>query len=81
MGNLGEKKAISTLTVVIDSEEYVMQGGGGITPGVPIPPDTVNSDAIINGAVQMEDLNHEVKDTMLTGEDRVTQHDLDNFEV
>lgn len=81
MADLREKKAIANFTLDMDGEEYVMQGGGGITPGVPIPPDTVNSDAIIDGAVQMEDLNHEVKDTMLTGEDRVTQHDLDNFEV
>lgn len=64
MENLGEKKAISTLTVEIDGEEYVMQGGGGITPGVPIPADTVDTNAIIDGAVELEDLNDEVKAKM-----------------
>ncbi len=64
MGNLGEKKAISTLTVEIDGAEYVMQGGGGITPGVPIPADTVDTNAIIDGAVELEDLNDEVKAKM-----------------
>jgi hypothetical protein len=76
-----EKKTMTSLTVDMDGVDYVMEGGGGIKPGVPIPPDTVDSQAIIDGAVPMEDLNTEVKDTMLTGDDRVTQEDLDNFEV
>ena len=73
------KKSITSLTLNMDGEEYVMQGGGGIQPGVPIPADTVDTDAIIDGAVEMEDLNQKVKDTMMTGDDRVTQQDLDNF--
>lgn len=55
--------------------------GGDIKPGVPIPHDTVDSDSIVNDSVQMEDLNQEVKDTMMTGDDRVTQQEIDNFDV
>jgi hypothetical protein len=55
--------------------------GGTITPGVPIPAGTVDTAAIIDGAVEMEDLNQEVKDTMMTGDDRVTQDDIDKFNV
>ena len=76
-----EKKSLTTLTIEMDGTDYVMEGGGGIKPGVPIPPDTVDSAAIQNNAVMMEDLNPEVKDSMLTGNDRVTQEDLDNFEI
>ena len=35
--------------------------GGGIQPGVPIPPNTVDSAAIIDGNVEMEDLSDGVK--------------------
>lgn len=56
-------------------------GGGSVTPGVPIPANTVNSAAIIDGSIEMEDLNQSVKDEMMTGSDRVTQDDLDGFEV
>lgn len=57
------------------------QGGGEIQPGVPIPRDTVDSEAIQDGAVQMEDLNDDVKDKMMTDDDRVTQEDINNFNV
>lgn len=50
---------------------------GGDKPG----PDSVGTEEIRNGAVEMEDLNDEVKDTMMTGNDRVTQDELDNFEA
>lgn len=55
-----EKKSIKTFTLDMDGEEYVMQGGGGLTPGVPIPADTVDSAAIIDGSVESEDLSPEV---------------------
>ena len=55
--------------------------GGTITPGVPIPADTVDTAAIIDGAVEMEDLNQQVKDKMLTDDDRVSQQDINNFNV
>lgn len=55
--------------------------GEGITPGVPIPEDTVDSRAIVNDTIEMEDLNQNVKNKMLTDDDRVTRQDLDNFNV
>lgn len=55
--------------------------GGTITPGIPIPAGTVDTASIIDGAVQMEDLNDDVKDTMMTGNDRVTQQDIESFNV
>lgn len=78
-------------TLVVDLRQFgfgirevtVLRGGssGELIPGVPIPEDTVDSAAIQDGAVQMQDLNQDVKDTMVTGEDRVTQDELDNFDV
>lgn len=81
MAETNETK-IGKVTYRMDGEDYVLEGGGGgLTPGVPIPHDTVDSDAIIDGAVQMRDLNDEVKDEMVTQDDRVTQEDLDRFQV
>ena len=48
---------------------------GGEQPG----PDSVGSEEIRDDSVQMEDLNQTVKDAMLTGDDRVTQEDIDGF--
>lgn len=78
-----ETKKLSRLTVEMGQNNYELDGGGsgGLVPGVPIPRDTVDSDAIIDGSVQMVDLNDDVKDEMMTGSDRVTQADLDGFEV
>lgn len=81
MEKTDEKKPITKFIIEMDGDEYVMQGGGGVEPGVPLPDDTVDSNAIIDGAVNMEDLNQGLKDKMLTDEDRVTQSDLDNFDV
>ena len=53
------------------------EGGGGGELG----PNTVGTNEIINDSVQMEDLNKEVKETMLTGDNRVTQEELDKFKV
>lgn len=50
---------------------------GGEKPG----PDSVGTDEIQDGAVQMDDLNQSVKDTMMTGDDRVTQDDIERFDV
>lgn len=43
-----------------------------------VPPDSVGTEQIIDKSVKMEDLNPEVTDSIA---DRVTQDDLDNFEV
>lgn len=50
---------------------------GGGQPG----PDSVGTREIQNDSVEMEDLNRSVKDTMMTGDDRVTQDELDGFEA
>lgn len=52
-------------------------GGGGSQPG----PNTVGSEQIMDGAVEMEDLNQEVIDTMMTENDRVTSTKLEGFDV
>ena len=52
-------------------------GGGGMQPG----PNTVGTDEIIDDSVEMEDLSRDVKDKMLTGDNRVTQEELDQFKV
>lgn len=46
--------------------------GGEITPGVPIPHDTVDSDSIIDGSVQEDDLNDSVRDRMTVTHDSST---------
>ena len=62
MANLGETKPISSIIIEMGGDEYVFSGGGGgLTPGVPIPADTVDTAAIIDGAVEMQDLNDSVK--------------------
>lgn len=54
-----EKKMITSLTIDMDGVDYVMDGSGG-TPG----PSTVGTEQIIDGAVEMEDLNDDVKKNM-----------------
>ena len=44
-------------------------------------PDSVGTEEIIDGSVQMEDLGDDVKDEMITGDDRVKQEELDGFDV
>lgn len=44
-------------------------------------PDSVGTEEIKDDSIEMEDLNQKVKDTMLTGDDRVTQEDIDDFNV
>ena len=76
-----ETRKLTNLTVDMGARDYVLDGGGALTPGVPIPRDTVDSAAIIDEAVEMRDLNRSVKEAMVTGDDRVTQEELDGFVV
>lgn len=46
-----------------------------------VPPESVGTEQLKNGAVEMEDLHDDVKEAMLTDDDRVTKEDLDNFNV
>ena len=67
MGNLGETKPVSKLIIDCGGIDYVFSGGGG-TPG----PDTVGTEQIIDGAVQEQDLNDNVKDRMTVTHDAST---------
>lgn len=44
-------------------------------------PDSVGSREIQDDSVEMEDLSRQVKDQMLTGDDRVTQEEIEGFDV
>ena len=77
MKNPGETKPVSRLIIEVRCNKYVMTQGGS---GVPIP-NSVGTEQIIDGAVEMEDLHDSVKDAIVTGEDRVTQEDVNNFEI
>ena len=65
---------INNIIFEFGGKEYELSGGGGgsITPGVPIPQDTVDSAAIIDGSVQEQDLNDSVKDRMTVTHDAST---------
>ena len=61
---MAETQTINKLIIEIGGVDYELDGGGGgggLTPGVPIPHDTVDSDSIIDGSVEVEDLNDSVK--------------------
>lgn len=45
------------------------------------PEGSIGSKEIQDDSVEMVDLSRNVKDTMLTGDDRVTQEDIDSFDV
>jgi len=51
--------------------------GGGEQPG----PNSVGTNEIQDDSIEMEDLNKSVKDKMLTDDDRVTQDDIEDFDV
>ena len=72
-----ETKRMDRFVVDMGADEYVLDGGSGSRPG----PNTVGTEQIINDSVEMEDLNHKVKDKMMTDDDRVTQEELDQFDV
>ena len=69
---MAETQKINKIVIFIDGEENEFDGGGGLTPGVPIPADTVDTAAIIDGAVQEQDLNDNVKDRMTVTYDAST---------
>jgi len=51
------------------------EGHEGGAPG----PDSVGTEEIRNDSVEMEDLNRSVRDAMVTGDDRVTEDELNGF--
>ena len=69
---------INKLIIEYDGKEYELDGGGGGSqPG----PDSVGSQEIKDESVEMVDLGKSVKDSMITDKDRVTQEQMDNFNV
>ena len=68
MGNLGEEKPFSKLVIEIDGTDWVFEGGGS----GPLPPDSVGTEQIIDGAVEEEDLHDDVKDRMTITHDSST---------
>lgn len=46
-----------------------------------IEDDSVGSEQIKDESIEMQDLSKDVKDKMVTEEDRVSQEDLENFDV
>lgn len=63
---------------IVGKRHLVIRFPEGSTIDV-VPPDSVGTEEIKDDSVQLEDLNQTVKDTMLTGDDRVAQEDIDNF--
>ena len=57
--------------------EVSVLAGEGQQPG----PDSVGSEQIIDESVEMVDLSRDVKDQMMTGDDRTTQEEIDHFNV
>lgn len=53
------------------------EGHEGGEPG----PDSVGSEEIKDDSIAMEDLNTEVRDNMVTKEDRVTENELKDFVI
>ena len=78
-GGDGQEFRLNCMTEPTSAEIITLPsgGGGGSQPG----PNTVGTEEIKDGAVIMDDLNQSVKDTMVTGDDRVTEEELDNFDV
>ena len=68
MGNLEDVKPINQLIIEIDGNEYVFTGGSS----GPLPPDSVGTEQIIDGAVEEEDLHDDVKDRMTITHDSST---------
>ena len=54
---MSETEKISKLIIEVGGKEYELDGGGGSGP---LPPDSVGTEQIIDGAVEMEDLHGDV---------------------
>ena len=81
MANLGETKPINKIVIEMGGDEYIFSGGGGGSqPG----PNTVGTEELKDGAVEMQDLHDDVKDKIRKtyDEDDETMHmDFDESDV
>ena len=55
---VGETKPINKIIIEAGGDEYVFEGGGGGQPG----PNSVGTEELKDGAVEMQDLHDDVKD-------------------
>ena len=79
MANLGDTKPISQLIIEMGGNEYVFAGGGG-QPG----PNSVGTEELKDGAVELQDLHDDLKDKIQKtyDEDDETLHmDFDEADV
>ena len=56
MGNLGETKPINKIIIEYGGDDYVFEGGGG-----QLAPNSVGTEELKDGAVEMQDLHDDVK--------------------
>jgi hypothetical protein len=73
----GQNKLIGS---IVGKRHLVIRYPEGSTIDV-VPPDSVGSQEIKDESVEMVDLGKSVKDSMITDKDRVTQEQMDNFNV
>lgn len=75
-------ETINKITFEFGGREMELTGGGSgnVTPGVPIPEDTVDSKSIKNDSVDMQDLTPEVRQKLeaLDEENGVTEDELED---
>lgn len=69
---------LNKLEFDVFGDKYEFRGGGG---GAHPAPNSVGSEEIKDDSVEMADLSSDVKDSMITDADRVTQEDLEGFVV
>ena len=77
---VGETKPINKIIIEAGGDEYVFEGGGGGQPG----PNSVGTEELKDGAVEMQDLHDDVKDKIQKtyDEDDETLHmDFDEADV
>lgn len=73
----GQHKLIGS---IVGKRHLIIRFPEGSTIDV-VPPNSVGTEQLIDDTVEMEDLNHKVKEKMLTDDDRVTSQDINNFKV
>lgn len=65
---------------IVGKRHLIIRFPAGSTIDI-VPPDSVGSEEIKDDSVEMDDLSQKVKDKMMTDDDRVTQEEIENFNV